>query len=163
MERATRERRPTLWGYARIAVGPEPSRAVGSRVDVLVPPVLTPGEMADLHGSLRPGVVRGRRDLVRGASPGRTVRRALDAAVEIRTTEALDRAGSGTAESPLVGSFVRLLLCGTTATLSLTDEALARGLAWSGASAAREGDAVAMIDAVLALDHLLGVSSPAAG
>lgn len=150
---------PTIWGYARIGgAGPadRPGAPAGaSRVDVMVPPVLTPDELADLHSRLRPVAAEGRREVDIGPTVQGEVRRALSGAIEVRTSEALDRADRDVAESPLVGAFVRLVVRGGQSSLTVVQAALARELGWAGVRAASAGDTPSMVDAVLALDALL--------
>ncbi|GAA1988663.1 hypothetical protein GCM10009718_27790 [Isoptericola halotolerans] len=159
MVRTTYALTPTIWGYARISGSGTPERPGAQagvvRVDVMVPPLLTPDELADLHARLRPTAAEGGREVDVGLRARRVVREALAGAIEVQTSEALDRADRDVAESPLVGAFARLVVRGGQCSLAVAHAALARELAWAGVRAACEGDTSGMVDAVLALDALL--------
>ncbi|WP_407316436.1 hypothetical protein UQW22_09355 [Isoptericola halotolerans] len=124
----------------------------------MVPPLLTPDELADLHSRLRPTAAEGGREVDAGLGTRRVVREALAGAIEVRTSEALDRADRNVAESPLVGAFAGLVVRGGQSMLTVSRAALARELAWAGVRAACVGDTPSMVDAVLALEALLATS-----
>lgn len=149
---------PTLWGYATLTRRSHPALPQGGstrRVDTVLPPVLSPHELADFHRRLRtrPGALRRPT-----AKPGeRRLREALRTAIDVRTTGVLEHSPQtdlfGLRDLALA-SLVRAMRTATTLTLAEHEEALARQLAWCGFVAARDGEVGSALDAAAALRQL---------
>lgn len=153
---------PTTWGYATLTRRTHPALPDGGgtrRVDTVLPPVLTPGELASFHDQLLPRPsVRGR---VLGPAPGSPrIRRVLDLAVDVRTTAALRPPTSEPlrANDIALAALLRAMRAATDVDLLPGSQALARELVWCALAAARENQVGQVLDAAHALRLLAGTA-----
>ncbi|MFD4990464.1 hypothetical protein ACFWI1_00165 [Cellulosimicrobium cellulans] len=127
-----------------------------SRIDVVLPPVLTPGELAMFHHRVRTGDVACRRR-GRGDPAAARVRGALLAAVEVRSgsrrrTPVPDRAES--ADTITARTLARAIEELASHTWDEPSQPLARQLVWCGIVAVRSAQRDRVQESVLALRDL---------
>ncbi|MFF2832339.1 hypothetical protein ACFVSK_11310 [Cellulosimicrobium cellulans] len=153
---------PTMWGYATLTRRTHPALPDGGgmrRVDTVLPPVLTPDELTDLHGQLLPFPgFRGR--VLRTAPSSPCLRRVLDLAIDVRTSAGLRPSPSQPLRAGDI-AFAALLRAMRTASetdLSPGAQALARELVWCALTAARNNQIGQIIDAAHTLRLLAGTS-----
>jgi len=154
---------PTMWGYASLTRRSHPALPGGGgtrRVDTVLPPVLTPDELADFHDQLLPHPgVRGRALRAPRTSP--RLRRVLDLAVDVRTTAALRPSESGSEplrpDDVALAGLLRAMRAASEADLLPGSQALARELVWCALTAARKDQVGQIVDATRAL-HLVTVT-----
>ena len=149
---------PTIWGYATLTRRDHPALPEGGgtrRVDSVLPPVLTPDELDAFHDGLRRHPGAHRRTWSAAASSVR-VRRALELAIDLRTTAALHPADAAPAGASDVGlaALVRAMRTVSERDLCAGRQALARELVWCALTAAREDRACQVLHAARALAAL---------
>ncbi|WP_129789514.1 hypothetical protein [Promicromonospora panici] len=127
-----------------------------SRVDTVLPPILTPEELADFHDNLLQDPRARRRS--RGTfAQQRRFRRALREAVDVRTTASLRLDVSRlelSASDVVFSTLVRAMYMAATVDMEPAQDALARELVWCAIHAVDAGNLGEALDWAAALRRL---------
>ncbi|MFF2267376.1 hypothetical protein ACFVTZ_03865 [Cellulosimicrobium cellulans] len=149
---------PTVWGYARVSTVAHVALVASSRVDVVLPPVLTPGELSVFHRRVRAGDVSCRRlGAVVDRGCAARLRGALRAAVEVRSnwTGGASAKGEGASVSVIAArSLARTIGELAHGGVVEASQPIARELVWCGIEAVRAEQCDRVLEAVLALREL---------